>query len=58
MDNRLVVFGVALALFALGIWASSLGWRQEWTVNGVMVRGAGLLAILAAVYVATRGRKP
>jgi hypothetical protein len=57
MENRLVVFGAALALLALGIWASSLGWRQDWTVNAAMLRGGGILAIIAAIYVATRGKK-
>ena len=57
MESRMVVFGVALALLALGIWASSLGWRQDWTVNGVMLRGGGLFAIFAAIYVFVRGRK-
>ena len=57
MEPRVVVYGVALALFALGIWASSLGWRQDWTVNGVMLRGGGLLAIIAAIYVVARSKK-
>jgi hypothetical protein len=57
MDNRIVVLGAALAMLALGIWASYLGWRQEWTANGVMLRGGGLIAIVAAIYFSLRGRK-
>ena len=57
MDNRIVVLGAALALLAVGIWASYLGWRQDWTTNSVMLRGGGSIAIVAAIYFALRGRK-
>jgi hypothetical protein len=57
-QRKLLVYGAALALFALGVWAAYWGWRQDLTLNSAMMRGGGLFAILAAIYILLRSRRP
>jgi hypothetical protein len=49
---------IAVVYFAFAAWASYEGWHRHWSTNALMLRAAGVMALLAGIYALVRGRRP